>query len=121
MSAAESQTVIAFPDGLPGYETCRRFLLMTPPALAPFTVVQHADGPLPAFMAIDPARVRTDYRAELSQADRDRLSASPDAPLVWLAVVSPTPGGKPTVDLEAPIVINPATKTGVQISAPPSA
>ena len=115
MSATTPLNVIAFPDGLPGFESCHRFLIVEPPALAPFTIVQHADGPQPAFMAIDPTRIRTNYSVELSDRDRERLAAAPGTPLRWLALVSPKQGGKPSVNLEAPLVINPATATGVQI------
>jgi flagellar assembly factor FliW len=118
MNAATPLPVIAFPDGVAGFEACRRFLLVTPPALAPFTIVQHADGPLPAIVTIDPSRVEAGYRAELSDDDRARLNATPDTPLLWLAMVSQTGPGASTVNLQRPLVINPDTMTGVQITAP---
>jgi flagellar assembly factor FliW len=115
MSDPTPLSVIAFPDGLPGFETCHRFVLVHPPGLGPFTIVQHADGPLPAFVTIDPLDVHGGYRTELTDADRARLGAAGETPLLWLAMVSTRDDGKPTVNLRAPLVINPATMTGLQV------
>lgn len=110
-------SVIAFPDGLPGFEACHRFVLIQPPGLGPFTIVQHADGPLPAFVTIDPLKVHGGYRVELPDADRARLAADADSSLLWLAMVSTGDRGRLTVNLRAPLVINAATMTGLQVIA----
>jgi flagellar assembly factor FliW len=117
MSATTPANVIAFPDGLPGFESCHRFLLVNPATLAPFTIMQHADGPTPAIVAIDPTRVDAAFSPELSDDDRSRLNATPETPLMWLAMVSRGGPGSSTVNLRTPLVINPATMTGLQIDA----
>ncbi len=117
MTQDSAHAVIEFPDGLPGFETCRQYVLLSGPAVAPFTIVQGIGPGGPAFAAIDPAQVVDGYRAPLDDADRARLGATDDETLVWLALISPEQEPAPTVNLRAPLVINPATLRGIQLIA----
>ena len=112
--ASTDRGTIAFPDGLPGFEGCRQFVLLTSPALEPFACLKGLDASAPAFLAIDPRRVVAEYRHPLAPADQARLGAGPETPLVWLALVRPRPTGA-TVNLRAPIVINPEAMRGLQV------
>jgi flagellar assembly factor FliW len=112
-----AHAVIEFPDGLPGFEACRQFVLLSGPAVAPFTIVQGLGPQSPAFAAIDPAQVVDGYRATLDEADRARLGATDESGLLWLALVSPQQEPEPTVNLRAPLVINPVTLRGIQLVA----
>jgi flagellar assembly factor FliW len=105
---------IAFPDGLPGFEQFRQFVLIASPALDPFTCLSGIGPGAPSFLAIDPRLVVGDYRRELSTADRVRLDARPDQSLLWLAIISPNEEGA-KVNLRAPLVINPDTMRGLQL------
>ncbi len=107
--------VVSFPDGLPGFEGCRRFVLAAPGEAAPFSVLQAIDPPEPAFVVIDPSAVMKRYRAVLGQGDRQRLGAGDEDALVWLAIVTLDADGAPAVNLRAPIVINPRVMTGFQV------
>ena len=109
------EDVIAFPDGLPGFEACRRFLMMSSGGAHPFTCLQGLDASSPAFLTIDPARVLTGYRLVLSPSDRRRLDAQENDALVWLAIVTVGPDRAATVNLRAPIVINPRLMIGFQV------
>jgi flagellar assembly factor FliW len=73
------------------------------------------EGTEASFLAIDPRAVLEGYRCELGAADRRRLGAGDDEPLLWLALVMADPSGALTVNLRAPIVINPRTMTGQQV------
>jgi flagellar assembly factor FliW len=105
---------IAFPDGLPGFEQCRQFVLIASPALDPFTCLSGIGPNAPSFLAIDPRRVLDDYSRELSTADLARLEAAPGQSLLWLAIISPNEDGA-RVNLRAPLVINPDTMRGLQL------
>lgn len=106
--------VVTFAEGLPGFEGCRRFVLVSSPAVAPFTVLQGLDGPAPpAFIALDPAQVAPGYAVELDASDYARLGAGPQSPLLWLAIVAAH--SVATVNLRAPLVINPASMRGIQV------
>lgn len=109
--------VVTFPDGLPGFEQHRQFVLVGSPSLYPFTVVRGVEQDAPAFVAIDPRRVSGDYPTTLDRADLARLDARADSPLLWLALVAAGSDGAATANLRAPIVINPGTMRGIQVIA----
>jgi len=113
-AVATAQDTIAFAEGLPGFETHREFVLMTSPALEPFACLRGLGPDAPSFLAIDPRRIVADYRCQLSEANQARLRASSGAPLVWLALVRPGDAGA-SVNLRAPVVINPETMRGLQV------
>src|SRR5262245_45047874 len=115
MSLLSSESIVEFSDGLPGFEGCRRFVLMGGPTIQPFTIVQGVGPGAPAFAAIDPRRVVADFKAVLQPADLARLGADDTTPLVWLALVSTRDLDRPTANLRAPLVINPATLKGIQV------
>ena len=113
--------VVTFADGLPGFERARHFVLVTSPKIAPFTIVQGTDDDGPSFVAIDPLRVAPGFRATLEAVDLARLSATGDGPLLWLALVTARPHTPATVNLRAPLVINPSSMRGIQVVAAESA
>ncbi|MCC7010602.1 MAG: flagellar assembly protein FliW [Acidobacteria bacterium] len=115
MIAAGAERTVTFPNGLPGFEHSRHFVIVTAPAFSPFTLIQGEGEAAPAFVAIDPRLVDPGYRTDLEDDDRDRLAAEPGQTLLWLALVTATAGGHATVNLKAPLVINPASMQGLQV------
>jgi flagellar assembly factor FliW len=115
------ERIVTFGQGLPGFETSQRFVLVASPSLAPFTLLQGAGIEAPSFVAIDPKQVDPAYETPLSQADLIRLEARPTDALLWLALVAAQPDGRATVNLRAPVVINPASMRGIQVLAAESA
>lgn len=110
-----SPETVRFPHGLPGFEACRGFVLMTADALGPLQCLKAVEGPPASFLVIDPRRVLPEYRCELSEADRRRLGAGGDETLLWLSLVTIELDGTITVNLRAPIVINPKQMIGQQV------
>jgi flagellar assembly factor FliW len=113
--APRSEDVVAFPDGLPGFESCRRFVVMSLDDVPRFQCLQGLDAPGPAFLTIDPALAIKRYRRILSPADRVRLGATEDDTLLWLAIVTLSQDETASVNLRAPIVINPRVMIGFQV------
>jgi len=113
--APRSEDVVAFPDGLPGFEACRRFVVMSLDDAPPFQCIQGLDGPRPAFLTINPTLVLRRYRLLLSPADRLRLDAREGDALLWMAVVTYGADETATVNLRAPLVINPRLMIGFQV------
>ena len=109
-----ARNAIAFTDGIPGFEACRRFVLLTSDALAPLQRLESIEGPPAAFLGIDPRLVMTDYRCSLSDNDRQALEADADTTLLWLAIISEAQGVL-YANLRAPIVINPQRMIGRQV------
>lgn len=104
--------VISFPGGIPGFQNCRRFVVIAPDELAPLRCLNALDAPEPSFLAIDPLLVDPAYDLTLRDFERARLGA-PGDPLLWLAIVTVTPEGA-TVNLRAPVVINIPRMVGCQ-------
>lgn len=111
---ARAEDVLTVPDGLPGFEACRRYVVVTSAALEPFTCLQGLEGTRPSFLALDPRLVVADYAAPLHAAARRRLDAQVDDPLLWLALVHLGEAAG-SVNLRAPVVINPRRMLGVQL------
>ena len=109
-------TVVTMTDGLPGFEKCRRFVIVTAPTLAPFTCLQGLDDAKPSFLALDPKAIAPDYQTALGDADRLRLGARSNDPLLWLALVR-FDATVAKVNLRAPVVINARTMAGLQLIA----
>lgn len=109
--------VITLAEPLPGFDGCRRFLLLTSPSLEPLMCLQGVDGEKPAFLAIDPRVVDPHYTCRLDDLQRQRLAAGPETALLWLAIVCVHESGGATANLRAPVVINPERMRGQQLLA----
>lgn len=101
-------------DGLPGFETCHRYVLVTAPEMAPFTCLHGLDAPAPSFVTVDPRLVVPGYALPLGAAERARLGGGEDEPLLWLSIVHVTAAGA-TVNLRAPVVVHPGRMRLLQI------
>ena len=110
-----SPDVVRFPHGLPGFEACRGFVLMTSEAFGPLQCLKSVEGPETSFLVIDPRRVLPEFRCDLSEPDKRRLRVTDEATLLWLSLVTIEIDGTITVNLRAPIVINPAQMVGHQV------
>lgn len=106
--------IITFPAGLPGFEECRRFVVLSSRELEPFKCLQSVEGPSASFLGVDPRRVFPDYRCVLSDVDRTRLGDPDETSLVWLAVVTVL-DAQTLVNLRAPVVVNPTRMLGYQL------
>jgi flagellar assembly factor FliW len=114
MHPVPSDATLTFAAGLPGFESCRRFVLLQSDEFAPGVCLKGLDGDAPAFLLVDPRLIAPGFRGQLSDADRVRLGGGDDAACVWLVMVSAA-GPEPRVNLRAPIVINATTMRGIQL------
>lgn len=114
MTPTIPERIVTFTQGLPGFESSRRFVLIASPTIAPFTLLQGSGDDAPSFVGVDPRRIDPAYPTALDPDDLMRLGAGTDDPLLWLALITATPGGPATANLRAPIVINPVSMRGIQ-------
>lgn len=111
----KSQDVVTFPRGLPGFEQCRQFVLLSHATLAPLRCLHAVDGSRASFLAVDPQPAMADYRCSLPAEQCDLVGADAGTPLVWLALVALSDGEDvPTANLRAPVVINPTSMLAVR-------
>jgi flagellar assembly factor FliW len=104
--------VLEFPAGIPGFETCHRFILATSAELSPLACLRSLDPPAPSFLVVDPRILIPTYDLTLREFERVRLNAG-DEPLLWLAIVTIV-DGQAHANLRAPIVISARSMTGCQ-------
>src|SRR6185295_13349163 len=78
-----ARNAISFPDGIPGFEACRRFVLLASDALAPLQRIESIEGPPAAFLGIDPRLLLDGYRCRLSDTDMRALGAEAESTLLW--------------------------------------
>ncbi len=108
-------STLEFPCGLPAFERHTRFLLIEKDSFAPFLFLQSAVDGQVSFVVLPVTRVDPGYRATLEPEEMELLGmAEASEPLVTLAVVTMTPGGAPTANLVAPILIHMANRRGIQ-------
>lgn len=110
----DERDVITFADGLPGFESCRQFVMLSD-GEGPFQQLHSVDGAGASFLAIDPRLVLPGFRYELRPADLARIEADDTTVLLWLSLIALEPNGCITVNLRAPIVINPVSMLGIQV------
>ena len=109
-----ARNAVSFPDGIPGFEACRRFVFLSADSLAPLQRIESIEGPPAAFLGIDPRLVLESYRGSLSATDLRALEADADTTLLWFAIISESEGVL-YANLRAPIVINPQRMVGRQV------
>lgn len=111
------EDILSFPDGLFGFETERRFLLI------PFEggdgallCLQSVETPELAFTAMNPFFLKPDYAPELQQGELKRMEAGESRELCYYVLcVVRKPATESTVNLKCPIVINDRTRRAMQV------
>jgi flagellar assembly factor FliW len=113
-STDTQRAIVSFPHGLPGFSQCQSFVVFAAEK-GHFQWLTSVEGPAASFLAVDPRRVDPSLRYALAPADLSRLHANDETPLLWLAIVLVEPDGTLSVNLRAPIVINPVVMVGYQV------
>jgi flagellar assembly factor FliW len=115
-SYAESE-VITFPWGLPGFESLRRFLVLSVPGQEGYVWLQSLDDTAVALPLCDPWSLFDDYEATLPAYARQSLAiAAPDDFCILCVCVVTRGAAEMTINLLAPLVINLKTRTARQIT-----
>ena len=107
--------IVTFPRGIPGFERCQRFVLLSHETFDPLRCLYAVDGPEAVFLAVDPRNIVPGYGCTLREEERAQIDATPGTPLLWLVLLAFTGEDTPTANLRAPIVVNPASMLGVQL------
>jgi flagellar assembly factor FliW len=111
-----TDTLIAFPEGVPGFERHVRFALIEDPKLAPFAWLQSLHDPLVGFLVIEPGLLVSDYEFDISDPDVELLELTDpsDARVLSILVVPEDVKGM-TANLQAPIILNPQMRIAKQV------
>ena len=108
--------VLAFPEGVPGFERHRRFALIEDAKLAPFCWLQSLHDPLVGFLVIEPGLLVSDYEFDISDPDVELLGLDdPSQARVLSILVVPENVKAMTANLQAPLIVNPRKRIAKQV------
>ncbi len=113
----EEEIIITFAEGLPSFEQCKRFVILTPDDENPIRWLQSLDDGRLAFPIIDPWLFQPDYAPTISDLDAEKLQMEEETPKLLFAIVT-VPRDNPqamTANLLGPLLINPLTRQGRQV------
>lgn len=102
----EEKHVVYFPEGIIGFEECRKFVVVNDENSEPFRWLVSLDDRELSFPVIDPALVVHDFASA--------HFATPDVTLFSVVAIG-ADLAQSTVNLKSPIVINNSDRTGKQI------
>lgn len=111
----ESQ-ILHLSGGLIGIPDTDRVLVVQPGGSGPLYWLQSADDARLAIVVADLGLVASDYRPVVSADDLSDLELTnpEDALVLGVCVLSSEPGAS-TVNLRAPLIVNPALRRGLQL------
>ena len=110
------EKVISFDEGIPGFSSSRRFVLVDAAPDSAFQLLQSVDTPDVSMIVTVPWLFFPDYAPELSDLEQASLGiAGPEDVALFCSVVL-TPDDRDTVfvNLMGPFVVNPNTRRGCQ-------
>jgi flagellar assembly factor FliW len=117
----EDENAIVFPEGLLGFEECRRFLLIRQADLGSLSFLQSLENPLLCFPVLPAAQVDPNFHLRLDP-EHCRLLGLPEAQagyapeaILALAIVSFDEVDPPSANLLGPVVIHIQRKRAAQV------
>jgi flagellar assembly factor FliW len=113
--AVVTASEVRLPMGLLGFEHLKKYQLVANPEEEPFCWLQVKGEAALAFVVINPFLIAPDYRPDLPQSDVDFLGIEDPNDAALFNVVTLHQGGRATVNLKGPIVINRHTLIGKQV------
>ena len=112
----EEQVIVRFEQGIPGFESMRRFALIEVPDHEPFSYLQSIDDGEVSFIVTDPFEFFADFECELPDPVVEGLKiVSAEQVLVRVIVSVIGELESATANLVAPIIINRTEQSGRQV------
>jgi len=108
--------VILFANGIPGFETNKRYILIDHDDGGMFKWLQAVDDPQVAFLMTDPCIFKQDYKVSVSRPELKSLEAENLSTIVTLVTVCVEPDNNlMALNLKGPIIFNSSNMTGKQL------
>jgi flagellar assembly factor FliW len=114
--AVEADDLIQFPSGLLGLEDCRQWVLLTDAGNESLGWLQSATRPEVALAVVSPRRFVSDYQLRVPRSELEPLRLDEVRQAQVLVVINKHGPGI-TLNLKAPLVINPERRLGRQVIA----
>ncbi len=116
LPAYRDEDVILFEEGLIGFPSAKRFVLIESESLSPFRILKCVDNPRIGFLVLDPRAVVKNYERSIPPEAWSSLQVLEKADR--LALVISIIGNDPqdsTANLQAPLLINHRKMLGKQL------
>ncbi len=113
--AVQKENIVHLPLGLLGFESIKKYVLLSEQADAPFCWLQVLDDPSLAFLVLSPFEVLPNYEMDLADEDAEFLKLSSPQDALVFNIVTLRLGAKATINLRGPIVLNRFTLVGKQV------
>lgn len=110
----QSRDTLCFPAGLPGFEDCCGWVLLSQQSASLVGWLQSTDWPKLALPVVDPRKVVSDYRLSVEAREMATLGFDEAEDVQVLAIVSHVDEIL-TVNLKAPLLINMRRRLGRQV------
>ncbi|MET1171866.1 flagellar assembly protein FliW [Paenibacillus amylolyticus] len=107
------ENIYHFSKGLPGFDEETQFALI-PWEETPFLYLQSIKEPDLSFLLVSPFIFAPDYSFELPEADRTEMEISEEVSVFSIVTIQ-SEVSKSTMNLLAPVVLNPSKGTGKQV------
>jgi flagellar assembly factor FliW len=112
----KEKSIISMPDGMLGFEHCKRFALLEEAPGAAFKWMQSIDDPAVAFIVINPVDFFPSYGIDVPDEQVARLGIEDAGEAAILTTVTVRrEQGTATTNLSGPIVLNTRTLSACQI------
>jgi flagellar assembly factor FliW len=110
----DASRLLVFPHGLLGFARFRTFALLQPDDRGVFYWLQSVEDPELAFVVTDPTAWIPEYSVPIRPTELQDLELARAEDATLFAIVNRRDGAI-TANLQGPIVLNAATRTGVQL------
>ena len=107
--------LVHFPKGIIGFEKCRRFLIVHDEEYEPFRWLIAVDENEIGFPVLNPFMVENEYDKELPHRLVKRLINAEKPIEIFNVVTLNGEGGKVTINLKSPVIIDYDEKKGEQL------
>jgi len=112
----DPETVFTFPEGIAGFEDCKRFKLFHEEGKATVFWLQSIDDTSIMFSIVAPEAIDVEYQIELSDADCALIGLQypEEAAVVVIVYRNEAEGGKIAANTRSPVILNLVTRKGMQ-------
>ena len=111
----KEEEIINFPEGIPGFEESRRFVLLDIPENEVFRILQDVEDEFVSFVVTDPWSFFEGYDFDIPDEELLKINISKEEQLSVMNIVTLSDEFEnSTVNLLAPVVVNKDDRAGKQ-------
>lgn len=112
----EEKEIIKFPNGIPGFEDNKDFVILPLEKDSPFAILQSIKQQEIGFVIALPFIFKDDYVFDLMEEDKEELKLMSSEDLITYSIVTlKEPFNSSTLNLQAPVIINHKQKIAKQL------